>query len=93
MDYFQFTRSNPWVAVGWRNREAVKLPIAPLPEKKGIGFCAKAVTAIDAPTNRLTLVDGDTLDYDYLVITSGPKLSFDEVPGSPSEPDHRSQWL
>ena len=28
-DYFQFVPSNPWVAVGWRERDAVTLPIAP----------------------------------------------------------------
>ena len=27
-DYFQFTPSNPWVAVGWRDRESITLPIA-----------------------------------------------------------------
>jgi len=32
VDYFQFTPSNPWVAVSWRDREAVTLPIAPLLE-------------------------------------------------------------
>ena len=37
-DYFQFVPSNPWIAVGWRQREAITLPIAPLLEKKGIGF-------------------------------------------------------
>jgi sulfide:quinone oxidoreductase len=81
-DYFQFVPSNPWVAVGWRARDAVTLPIAPYLTKKGIDFVAKAVTAIDAPANRLTMADGSTLDYDYLVITTGPKLSFDEVPGA-----------
>jgi len=82
VDYFQFTPSNPWLAVGWRDRPSITLPIAPLLEKKGIAFIAKAVTAIDAAANRLTLKDGATLDYDYLVITTGPKLVFDEVPGS-----------
>ena len=81
-DTFRFTPSNPWVAVGWRQRDAVTLPIGPLLERKGIGFVAKAVTAIDAAANRLTLDGGQTLDYDYLVITTGPKLSFDEVPGA-----------
>src|SRR5450755_2294267 len=81
-DYFQFVPSNPWVAVGWRNRDAVTLPIAPPLARKGIAFIAKAVTAIDAAGNRLTLDGGQTLDYDYLVITTGPKLSFDEVPGA-----------
>ncbi len=81
-DTFQFTPSNPWVAVGWRDRPAVTLPIGPLLERKGIRFVASAVSAIDAPANRVTLENGQALDYDYLVITTGPKLSFDEVPGA-----------
>ncbi|MCA0242036.1 MAG: FAD-dependent oxidoreductase [Proteobacteria bacterium] len=80
--YFQFTPSNPWVAVGWRQRSDIVLPIAPLLERKGIAFVAQAVTAIDAPANRVTLADGQVLDYDYLVVTTGPRLSFDEVPGA-----------
>jgi len=81
-DTFQFTPSNPWVAVGWRERAGVTLPIGPLLERKGIRFIASAVAAIDAPGNRVTLDNGQALDYDYLVITTGPKLSFDEVPGA-----------
>ena len=81
-DTFQFVPSNPWVAVGWRDRAAVTLPIAPHLAKKGIAFIAKAVTAIDAAGSRLTLEGGETLPYDYLVITTGPKLSFEEVPGA-----------
>ena len=81
-DYFQFVPSNPWIAVGWRDREQITLPIAPYLERKGIAFIAKAVTNIDASGNRLTLDGGETLDYDYLVITTGPKLSFNEVPGA-----------
>jgi sulfide:quinone oxidoreductase len=81
-DYFQFVPSNPWVAVGWRQRDQVTVPIAPHLEKKGIAFIAKAVTQIDAEASKLTLSGGDTLAYDYLVITTGPKLSFGEVPGA-----------
>jgi sulfide:quinone oxidoreductase len=81
-DYFQFVPSNPWIAVGWREREQITVPIAPYLTRKGIAFHAQAVTAIDAPGNRLTLADNTTLDYDYLVITTGPKLAFSEVPGA-----------
>ncbi len=81
-DTFEFTPSNPWVAVGWRQRETVTLPIAPYLQRKGIEFIPQAVSAIDAPASRLTLADGQVLDYDYLIITTGPKLSFDEVPGA-----------
>ena len=82
VDYFQFTPSNPWVAVGWRDRESVTLSIAPLLEKKGIGFIGKPVTMIDAPCSQITIAGGDTLNYDYLIIATGPKLFFDEVPGA-----------
>jgi len=81
-DYFQFVPSNPWIAVGWREREQITVPIAPYLTRKGIAFHAQAVTSIDAPANRLTLADNTTLDYDYLVITTGPKLAFSEVPGA-----------
>jgi len=29
VDYFQFVPSNPWVAVGWREREAITFHIRP----------------------------------------------------------------
>jgi sulfide:quinone oxidoreductase len=82
VDYFQFVPSNPWLAVGWRDRETITFPLRPYLEKKGIDFVAQRVTRIDANAGKLELQDGSTLDYDYLVIATGPKLSFDEVPGA-----------
>jgi sulfide:quinone oxidoreductase len=88
VDYFQFVPSNPWVAVGWRKRDQVILPLGPLLERKGIGFVGKAVTQIDADNNKLALDGGQTLDYDYLVIATGARLSFDEVPGAGPQGGH-----
>jgi len=82
VDHFQFVPSNPWVAVGWRKRDEVILKVGPLLERKGIGFIPKAVAQIDVDGNQLVLDGGETLAYDYLVITTGPKLSFAEVPGA-----------
>jgi sulfide:quinone oxidoreductase len=82
VDYFQFVPSNPWLAVGWRTREKITFLIRPHLEKKGINFIAQPVTKIDAVQNTLQLADGQNIAYDYLVIATGPKLSFDEVPGS-----------
>jgi len=82
VDYFQFVPSNPWVAVGWRERGDTTLPIRPSLEKKGIDFIAQRVDRIDAEGNQLTLADGAQVAYDYLIITTGPKLAFDEVPGA-----------
>ena len=85
LDYFQFVPSNPWVAVGWRERGDTTLAIGPCLEKKGIDFIAQRVQRIDAEGNAIELADGRRVDYDYLVITTGPKLSFDEVPGAGPE--------
>ena len=82
VDYFQFVPSNPWVAVGWRQRDEVILQVAPLLARKGIEFVPKPVTKIDAEGSWLEFADREPLAYDYLVITTGPKLSFDEVPGA-----------
>ena len=72
VDYFQFVPSNPWVAVGWREREAITFPIRPHLEKKDIAFVAQPVTRIDADGNSVELQDGSRLAYDFLVITTGP---------------------
>ncbi len=81
-EYFQFVPSNPWVAVGWRDRQSVTFDIRPHLERKGINFIAKRCTKIDPQDKRLTLADDSTVDYDYLVIATGPRLCFDEVEGA-----------
>jgi sulfide:quinone oxidoreductase len=81
-DRFSFTPSNPWVAVGWRTPEAITLPAGECLAKKGIGFRSDGVVRIDADANRVETGDGMLVDYDYLLVCTGPKLAFDEVPGS-----------
>jgi len=78
---FHFVPSNPWIGVGWRKRDDISFPIEPALKKKKIGFIAQMVTQIEATKNRLTLANGETVDYDYLIIATGPKLAFEEVPG------------
>jgi sulfide:quinone oxidoreductase len=80
-DHFQFVPSNPWIAVGWRKREETTFEIEPYLKRKGINFIADTVTKIEAADNRLILSKGETIDYDYLLIATGPKLAFDEIPG------------
>jgi sulfide:quinone oxidoreductase len=82
VDYFQFVPSNPWLAVGWRKRDAITFPVAGYLQRRNIEFIAQRVEKIEAQANSLTLADGTTVSYDYLIITTGPKLSFDEVPGA-----------
>ena len=79
--YFEFTPSNPWLMVGWRTAPETRVELAKHLAAKDVEWFPQMVGSIDAPGSRLTLADGSTLDYDYLVIATGPKLAFDEVPG------------
>ncbi len=84
-EYFQFTPSNPWVAVGWRDRKSITFPIKPYLDRKGINFICDTVTKIDASGNKLELTNGEDVEYDYLVIVTGPRLAFEEIEGSGPE--------
>ncbi len=78
---FHFVPSNPWVAVNWRKPDDVKIELVPVFKKKGITFIQQKVTKVKPENNQLELADGNTVNYDYLVIATGPKLAFDEIPG------------
>jgi len=80
-DSFQFVPSNPWVAVNWRSRENICIDLPPIMRGKGIDFNSSGAARVHPDKNQVELGDGSTLDYDYLVIATGPKLAFDEVEG------------
>lgn len=82
---FNFVPSNPWVALGSRTREQVVLAMPQIFAKHNICFNASGVGQIDASQQQLKLGDGSTLDYDYLVLCTGPKLAFEAVPGAGPE--------
>jgi sulfide:quinone oxidoreductase len=78
---FQFVPSNPWVAVNWREREKIEFMIEPCLGRRGIGFTAAGAKRVHPERNQVELGDGRMLDYDILVIATGPRLAFDEVEG------------
>ena len=78
---YHFVPSNPWIAVGWRKPEDIEIDLAPVLARKGIGFKTVAATALDPASNTLTLADGTSLTYDYLINATGPELAFDEIEG------------
>jgi len=80
-DHFEFTPSNPWVAVGWRKPQQIKVNLTDLMSKHGIRFYSQGVRQLFAHENCLELNDDSTVEYDYLIIATGPQLAFDEVKG------------
>jgi sulfide:quinone oxidoreductase len=80
-ELFSFTPSNPWVAVGWREPGEIQVPVREHLAKKKIAFEAVGAERVEPGANRVLLRDGRTLGYDHLVIATGPRLAFDEIPG------------
>ena len=78
---FQFTPSNPWVAVGWRKQGQIEIELEKPLRKKNIEFIPKWVKTLRPADNVMEFGDGETLDYDYLIIATGPELAFDEIEG------------
>ena len=81
-DRFSFTPSNPWLAVGWREADDFTFPAGEYLAKKDIAFVPHRATRIDAENRKIETADGQALDYDYLLICTGPRLAFEEVPGT-----------
>ena len=80
-DRFEFTPSNPWVAVGWRKEGQVCVDLPKLMTKHGIEFHSTGAKRLHPDDNKIELDDGTEVGYDYLVIATGPKLAFEEVSG------------
>ena len=80
-DYYHFVPSNPWVAVGWRKREDIVIPLAKPLHKHGIKLVVGTVEKVQPEENQLSLADGQTIAYDHLIIATGPRLAFEEIEG------------
>lgn len=87
---FHFVPSNPWIPPKWRKPEDLKIELAPVMKKKGIEFIQKAATKVDPVNSKVDLADGTSIEYDYLVIATGPRLAFDEVQGLGPHGGHTS---
>jgi sulfide:quinone oxidoreductase len=79
--YFHFVPSNPWVAMGWRERSDIAFPIGPYLESRGIKFIHSGVRRIQPDVIQVDLENGDVLFYDYLLIATGVTGMTDEIPG------------
>lgn len=78
---FHFVPSNPWVAVGWRERPAIEVELTRIMQRKDIRYVTAGARRVHPEENRVEIEDGSSIPYDYLVIATGPDLAFDEIPG------------
>jgi sulfide:quinone oxidoreductase len=78
---FQFVPSNPWVAVGWRQRPDIEADLEAMARQKRIRLISQGARRLHPAENRIELNDGESLPYDWLVIATGPELAFDEIEG------------
>jgi len=78
---YSFVPSNPWVAVGWRKREEISVDLEPVFAKRDIKLKPQGAKRIHPDRNQIELNNGEVIDYDYLIISTGPDLAFDEIEG------------
>lgn len=87
LDNFIFIPSLPWVAMGWQKPGNITIPLGKILIPKGIGFIHNKATGVDADASKVITGSGD-LEYDYLIIATGPHLAFSAVPGLGPEEGH-----
>ena len=80
-DHFTFIPSLIWLPFGLRDADDVTFPLEPLYERKGIRFVNDAAGEIDLAEHRVTSSSGEVIDYDRLLVATGPRLAFEKVPG------------
>lgn len=84
---FVFMPSLPWLIMGWRKPEDITLNIEKILQEKGITFLHEPAKQVDPDSSRV-ITETKELPYDFLVIATGPQLSFDEIPGLGPEKGH-----
>lgn len=77
---FTFVPSLPWIGLGLRSLDRIQLELAKIVPQHGIELIQDAVTAIDPKAKQITLKD-QVLNYDYVVIATGPELALDAISG------------
>lgn len=87
--HYQFLPSNPWVLVGWREPEDITVDLVRPMKKRRVEFIVGKAEKVVPEEKHVRMSDGSQVEYDYLVIATGPDLAFDRVPGL--GPEHHTE--
>src|SRR5690554_7288744 len=64
-DYFHFVPSNPWIAVDWRKRKDIVVPLDKPLSKRGVELVVSQVTKVVPEANQIQLADGSTRSEEH----------------------------
>ena len=81
ISYYQFVPSNPWVLVGWRDREDIVIDLEKPMKQRGVELLVGKAEKLQPDEKTILMADGQAVPYDYLIIATGPELAFDEIEG------------
>ncbi len=79
-DRFVFMPSLPWLIMGQRRPQDITLKVPDILAPKRIGFLREAAGRVDPEACKVFTAKRE-IPYDYLVISTGPYLAYDEIPG------------
>lgn len=80
-DRFTFIPSLIWLPFGLRGADDVTFPLRPLYDDKDIDFVNEAAAGIDVDAHSVATDSGREIEYDKLLVATGPRLAFEKVPG------------
>jgi sulfide:quinone oxidoreductase len=85
---FTFIPSLIWLPFGLRDPDDITFALEPLYDRKGIRFVNEAAAHVDAGGHVVTTASGNAIEYDKLLVATGPRLAFEKVPGLGPESGH-----
>ena len=77
---FVFIPSLIWYPFGLREKKDIAFDVKPIYAKHGIQFLEAEAMRFD-PAAKQVVTTAGPIDYDYLLIGTGPKVDFESVPG------------
>jgi sulfide:quinone oxidoreductase len=86
-DRFVFLPSLPWLIMGWRKPEDITLKVSEILKPRGIAFISEAAKQVDPDSGKVLTAEREVV-YDFLVISTGAYLSFEEIPGLGPDKGH-----